>query len=70
MSASSGACKKTWADLYEPDDPWKFVAAGSVGAAGEFEASSNRPPAGRAVEFRAVAKHPVLDIYGAVQPVE
>ena len=62
--------QKDMADLYEPDDPWKFVAAGSVGAAGAFEAESGKPPAGRAVEYRAVAKHPIIDIYGAVKPIE
>ncbi len=62
--------QKDMADLYEPDDPWKFVPAGSVSTAGDFEASSGKPPAGRNVEIRAVAKHPFLDIYGAVVPIE
>ncbi len=62
--------QKDMADLYEADDPWKFVPAGSVSATGDFQADSGKPPTNRPVEFRAVAKHPVIDIYGAVKAVE
>jgi len=59
---------KDMADLYEPDDPWRTVEAGKRISPGEFMATTRLDP-GRDWEYRAVARHPALTLYGAVQPI-
>ena len=58
--------KKTTAEMYEADDPWKPVGRrlASMAAPGEFSALLARADASHAWEYRAVVEHPKVRLYG------
>lgn len=58
--------KKSTAEMYEPDDPWKAVGRKkqSLSAPGAFSAVLSRIDARRDWEYRAVAEHPKVTLYG------
>jgi alpha-L-fucosidase len=64
--------KKTTAEMYEPDDPWK--PAGKrlerLSAAGEFSAEVSSLDRERAWEYRAVVRHPKVTLTGRTATLE
>lgn len=60
---------KDMADLYEPDDPWKPVEAGTLGSPGAFEATV-KLDSGVDWEYRAGVRHPAITLYGQPQILE
>ena len=64
--------RKSTAEMYEPDDPWKPVRKmrDSMAAPGEFSALLSRIDASRAWEYRAVVDHPKVRLYGLAVPLE
>ena len=58
--------KKSTAEMYEPDDPWKQVGKKLAGmsAPGSFSASLPRLDTRRDWEYRAVVVHPKVRLYG------
>ena len=58
--------KKSTAEMYEADDPWKPVGRrlASMAAPGEFSALLARADASREWEYRAVVEHPKVRLYG------
>ena len=58
--------RKSTAEMYEPDDPWKPVERkmASMSAPGKFSAVLGRADARREWEYRAVVEHPKVTLYG------
>ena len=58
--------KKSTAEMYEPDDPWKPVSKKkqTLSAPGGFSAELRQLDASREWEYRAVVKHPKVTLYG------
>ncbi len=58
--------RKSTAEMYEPDDPWKPVGKkrAPMAAPGEFSALLSRIDASRAWEYRAFVDHPKVRLYG------
>ena len=58
--------KKSTAEMYEPDDPWKAVGKKkqSLSAPGGFTAVLSKADARRDWEYRALAEHPKVTLYG------
>ena len=58
--------KKSTAEMYEPDDPWKAVGKKkqSLSAPGGFSAVLSKVDARHDWEYRAVAEHPKVTLYG------
>lgn len=58
--------KKSTAEMYEADDPWKPVGSGmsSMSAAGPFSAVLSGVDLTREWEYRAVVEHPKVRLYG------
>lgn len=58
--------KKSTAEMYEEDDPWKVVGKklAPMSAPGEFSAKLARVDAKRSWEYRAVVEHPKVRLYG------
>ena len=58
--------KKSTAEMYEPDDPWKPVAKkmASMSTPGEFSSMLSRVDARREWEYRALVEHPKVRLYG------
>jgi alpha-L-fucosidase len=54
----------TGLDINDRPDTWTAVPVGARTATGSFKASASGLAAGRTYEFRAVAKHPLLPLYG------
>jgi alpha-L-fucosidase len=54
----------TGLDVNDRPDTWTAVPAGARTATGTYKASAPGLAAGRTYEFRAVAKHPLLPLYG------
>ncbi len=61
--------KKSTAEMYEPDDPWKMVGKKmrTLSAPAEFSAELSKLDVRRDWEYRAVAKHPKVTLYGITQ---
>ena len=61
--------KKSTAEMYEPDDPWKMVGRKmqTLSAPAEFSADLSKVDIRRDWEYRAVAKHPKVTLYGITQ---
>ncbi len=55
------------AELYEPDDPWKDLKPVSKTSAGEFSMEIRGLKAGDSYEYRAVARHRGVTLYGATK---
>jgi alpha-L-fucosidase len=55
----------TGQDVQERTEPWKHMVAETRTAPGRFRAVLTGLPSGRTYEVRAVAKHPLLTLYGA-----
>ncbi len=60
--------RKSTAEMYEADDPWKPVGRKmqSMSEPGRFSAVLGRADAGRDWEYRAVVEHPRVRLYGQV----
>lgn len=60
--------RKSTAEMYEPDDPWKPVGRKMVSmtAPGEFSAVLVRADTRRDWEYRAVVEHPKVRLHGQV----
>ncbi len=58
--------KKSTAEMYEPDDPWKTFSKKkqSLSVPGRFSAVLSKVDARRDWEYRAVAEHPKVTLYG------
>jgi alpha-L-fucosidase len=58
--------KKSTAEMYEPDDPWKPVSKKKqmLSAPGGFSAELRQLDPNRDWEYRAVVKHPKVTLYG------
>ena len=58
--------RKSTAEMYEPDDPWKPVnrKMTSMAAPGPFSTVLGRADPNREWEFRAVVEHPKVRLYG------
>lgn len=58
--------KKSTAEMYEEDDPWKVVGRklAPMSAPGEFSAKLARVDTKRSWEYRAVVEHPKVRLYG------
>ena len=58
--------KKSTAEMYEDDDPWKVVGKklAPMSAPGEFSAKLARVDTKRSWEYRAVVEHPKVRLYG------
>ena len=58
--------KKSTAEMYEPDDPWKLVGKKLVSRSspGDFSSTLSKVDASRSWEYRAVAEHPKVRLYG------
>ncbi len=58
--------RKSTAQMYEPDDPWKPVSRkmDSMSAPGKFSALLVRADSRRDWEYRAVVEHPKVRLYG------
>jgi alpha-L-fucosidase len=54
----------TGLDINDRPDTWTAVPAGALDAPGGFKAAATGLARGRTYEFRAVAKHPLLPLYG------
>lgn len=54
----------TGLDINDRPDKWTAVPVGARTATGDFTAKASGLTAGRTYEFRSVAKHPLLSIYG------
>ncbi|MCX6953308.1 MAG: alpha-L-fucosidase [Verrucomicrobia bacterium] len=54
----------TGLDINDRPDKWTAVPVGTRTATGDFTASATGLAPGRTYEFRAVAKHPLLSVYG------
>lgn len=54
----------TGLDINDRPDKWTAVPVGARTATGEFTANASGLTSGRTYEFRSVAKHPLLSIYG------
>lgn len=57
-------CDITGLDINDRPDKWTPVTVGPRTEAGKFSSTINGLSSGRTYEFRAVAKHPLLPIYG------
>ena len=60
--------RKTTAEMYEADDPWKAVGRRmeSMAAPGKFSSVLGRVDTRRDWEYRAVVEHPKVRLYGQV----
>ena len=58
--------KKSTAEMYEPDDPWKLVGKKLVSRSspGDFSSTLSKVDASRSWEYRAVVEHPKVRLYG------
>ena len=58
--------KKSTAEMYEPDDPWKLVGKKlvSMRSPGDFSSTLSKVDASRSWEYRAVVEHPKVRLYG------
>ena len=58
--------KKGTAEMYEPDDPWKPVARRptALSQPGEFSSVLTKADSSRDWEYRAVAEHPKVRLFG------
>ena len=58
--------RKSTAEMYEPDDPWKPVSRKmtSMAAPGPFSTVLGRADPNREWEYRAVVEHPKVRLYG------
>ena len=58
--------KKSTAEMYQQDDPWKVVGKklAPMSAPGEFSAKLARVDTKRSWEYRAVVEHPKVRLYG------
>ena len=58
--------KKSTAEMYEPDDPWKLVGKKlvSMSSPGDFSSTLSKVDASRSWEYRAVVEHPKVRLYG------
>ena len=54
----------TGLDVNDRPDQWTAVAVGTRTATGDFTATASGLASGRTYEFRSVARHPLLSIYG------
>ena len=54
----------TGLDINDRPDQWTPLPAGTMTAPGKFSATATSLVAGHTYEFRAVAKHPLLPLYG------
>ncbi len=61
--------RKSTAEMYEADDPWKPVGKKmeSLSGPGEFSSQLSGVDSSRDWEFRAVAKHPKVTLYGVTE---
>jgi len=55
------------AELYEPDDPWKALKAQSRTSPGKFSMEIPGLQTDQSYEYRAVARHPAVTLYGATK---
>ena len=64
--------KKSTAEMYEEDDPWKVVGKklAPMSAPGEFSAKLPRVDTKRSWEYRAVVEHPKVRLYGQAATLE
>ena len=58
--------KKSTAEMYEDDDPWKLVGKKltAMASPGEFSAKLPRVDTSRSWEYRALVEHPKVRLYG------
>ena len=62
--------RKTSAEMYEPDFPWKDTPMVSKTSPGAYAARAKGLDPGRPYEYRAVVKHPLITIFGMDKPLE
>ena len=64
--------KKSTAEMYEEDDPWKVVGKklAAMSAPGEFSAKLARVDTKGSWEYRAVVEHPKVRLYGQAITLE
>lgn len=59
--------RKHDAELYEEDDPWKDLKAQPMSAPGKYSMEIPGLKPGQSYEYRAVARHPAVTLYGAAK---
>jgi alpha-L-fucosidase len=55
------------AELYEEDDPWRDIKAQSKTSPGKFSTEISGLKPGQSYEYRAVARHPAVTLFGAAK---
>ena len=62
--------RKTSAEMYEADFPWKDTPMVSKTRPGVYSARAKGLEPGRPYEYRALVKHPLITIFGMNKPLE